>query len=68
MNFADPTPYHIGHAYMERVCAKIGISPRGRENDDFAPGPVLVPNFGKILVIFRCAYQLNYWAYLPFYP
>ena len=39
MNFADPTPYYVGHAYMERVCAKIEISPRDRENDGFAPSP-----------------------------
>ena len=68
VDFAIPTSHFVGHAHRGSRYAKTEILPWGWENDDFASRLVLVPNFGKILGIFRCAYQLNYWAYLPFYP
>ena len=69
MNFAIPTPYYVGHAYMERVCAKIGISPQDRKNDDFAPRPVLIPNFfkKKFRIIVK-GYQLHDWTQRPLCP
>ena len=47
MNFANPTPYYVGHTHMERICAKIEISIQDRKITKLPLGHFwTIPNFG----------------------